>query len=50
MLMKIMHDPSPSLPGDQGFSDEFHSFVNDCLEKDLRKRPKFDVLLVSVGC
>lgn len=45
VLMKIMHDPSPSLPQDQGFSDEFHSFVSACLEKDLHKRPKFDVLL-----
>jgi len=45
VLMKIMHDPSPSLPEDQGFSDEFHSFVTACLEKDLIRRPKFDVLL-----
>ncbi|XP_047134652.1 dual specificity mitogen-activated protein kinase kinase 7 isoform X1 [Hydra vulgaris] len=44
VLMKIMHDPSPSLPKD-GFSEEFQSFINLCLEKDLKKRPKFDLLL-----
>ena len=46
--MKIMHDPAPSLPPNQGFSEEFQSFINVCLEKDLVKRPKFDLLLVSL--
>ena len=47
VLMKIMHDPAPSLPPNQGFSEEFQSFINVCLEKDMVKRPKFDLLLVS---
>ncbi|XP_066927621.1 dual specificity mitogen-activated protein kinase kinase 7-like [Clytia hemisphaerica] len=45
VLMKIMHDPAPSLPPNQGFSEEFQSFINVCLEKDMAKRPKFDLLL-----
>jgi len=45
VLMKIMHEPSPSLPPNQGFSDEFQSFVNACLQKDLQYRPKFQALL-----
>lgn len=45
VLMKIMNDPAPTLPGNLDFSDGFQSFVKVCLEKDLNKRPKFDVLL-----
>jgi len=31
VLMKIMHDPAPTLPPDQGFSEEFQSFIKVCL-------------------
>ena len=45
--MKIINEPSPSLPTNQGFSDEFQSFIDVCLKKDFRERPKFGQLLVS---
>lgn len=43
--MKIINEPAPHLPFNQGFSDEFQSFVNACLQKDLKYRPKFEKLL-----
>ena len=33
---KVMEDPAPTLP--EGYSAEFQSFVDDCLEKDPFKR------------
>lgn len=48
VLMKIVHDEAPCLPPNQGFSEEFQSFIKACLEKDRVNRPKFDVLLVSI--
>jgi len=45
VLMKIINEPAPHLPFNQGFSDEFQSFVNACLQKDLKYRPKFEKLL-----
>ncbi|XP_057317538.1 dual specificity mitogen-activated protein kinase kinase 7-like [Hydractinia symbiolongicarpus] len=45
VLMKIVHDEAPCLPPNQGFSEEFQSFIKACLEKDRVNRPKFDVLL-----
>ncbi|CAI4224104.1 unnamed protein product [Auanema sp. JU1783] len=42
MLTSIIQSPSPSLPAE--FSPEFRSFVDLCLTKDVKKRPKYNVL------
>lgn len=39
----IDHEP-PELKGDH-FSDMFKSFIKSCLQKDFRKRPKYNTLL-----
>jgi len=45
VLMKIINEPAPQLPHNLTFSDDFQSFVNVCLQKNLKYRPKFDALL-----
>ena len=47
VLMKIINEPAPILPPNEGFSEEFQSFLTTCLQKNLKYRPKFDALLVS---
>lgn len=37
LMLQVMEDPAPTLP--PGFSREFQSFVDVCLEKDPTKRP-----------
>ncbi|KAI1290066.1 Dual specificity mitogen-activated protein kinase kinase 7 [Halotydeus destructor] len=45
VLSRVIQDDSPTLPDDGTFSPEFRDFINDCLEKDYRKRPKYKKLL-----
>lgn len=44
VLSKIMSDPPPSLPRGR-FSDPFCDFVECCLLKEVRNRPKYRKLL-----
>ncbi|XP_063878350.1 dual specificity mitogen-activated protein kinase kinase hemipterous-like isoform X3 [Scylla paramamosain] len=45
VLTKVLQDDPPSLPKDGTFSPEFCDFVNDCLIKEYRLRPKYKKLL-----
>nr|XP_045613553.1 dual specificity mitogen-activated protein kinase kinase 7-like isoform X3 [Procambarus clarkii] len=45
VLTKVLQDDPPSLPKDGTFSPEFCEFVNDCLIKEYRHRPKYKKLL-----
>jgi mitogen-activated protein kinase kinase 7 len=45
VMTRILNDEPPKLPAERNFSNEFHSFVKDCLEKDYRRRPKYKALL-----
>ncbi|XP_050734915.1 dual specificity mitogen-activated protein kinase kinase hemipterous-like isoform X3 [Eriocheir sinensis] len=45
VLTKVLQDDPPSLPKDGTFSPEFCDFVNDCLIKEYRHRPKYKKLL-----
>lgn len=45
VLTKVLDSDPPSLPDNQGFSDEFRDFVKGCLTKDYRQRPKYHQLL-----
>lgn len=45
VLTKVLDSDPPSLPDNQGFSDEFRDFVKRCLTKDYRYRPKYHQLL-----
>lgn len=45
MLTKVLDSDPPSLPEDQGFSEEFKDFVKRCLTKDYKQRPKYNQLL-----
>eukprot|EP00669_Euglena_mutabilis_P004164 TRINITY_DN1533_c0_g1_i1.p2 TRINITY_DN1533_c0_g1~~TRINITY_DN1533_c0_g1_i1.p2 ORF type:complete len:177 (-),score=57.28 TRINITY_DN1533_c0_g1_i1:629-1090(-) len=42
---KLQDEPSPSLPKDQGFSDDMQRFVTLCLQKDATHRPTAAQLL-----
>ena len=44
VMSTILTCDAPQLTGDQ-FSDKFKSFVNQCLTKDVKKRPKYNLLL-----
>lgn len=44
MQQAIVHGDPPALP-DTGFSDEAHSFVRACLDKNPKNRPSYNVLL-----
>jgi mitogen-activated protein kinase kinase 7 len=46
VLTKVLDSDPPSLPDDQGFSEEFKDFVKRCLTKDFKHRPKYDQLLL----
>eukprot|EP00461_Guttulinopsis_vulgaris_P000523 UN00523 len=37
-IFQIPNSPPPQLPTDQGFSEEFHEFMNCCLQKDPKDR------------
>ncbi|KAE8355343.1 protein kinase wis1 [Aspergillus coremiiformis] len=43
-LHAIVHGEAPTLP-DSGYSDEAHSFVRACLDKNPNNRPSYSVLL-----
>jgi mitogen-activated protein kinase kinase 7 len=45
VLTKVLDSDPPSLPENQGFSEEFRDFVKGCLTKDYRHRPKYHQLL-----
>jgi serine/threonine protein kinase len=45
VLTKILKDDPPSLPKDMNVSDEFRNFVDYCLIKDYKCRPKYSDLL-----
>ena len=44
VMSKIIESPAPRLEGDQ-FTDEFKSFIEKCLIRDVRQRPKYNALL-----
>lgn len=45
VLSKVLQEDPPRLPPNGGFSLDFCRFVQDCLTKDYRKRPKYKTLL-----
>jgi mitogen-activated protein kinase kinase 7 len=45
VLTKVLDSDPPSLPENEGFSDDFRDFVKRCLTKDYRHRPKYLQLL-----
>ena len=45
VLTKVIQDDPPCLPVNQGFSNDFRSFVHKCLLKNHRERPKYKELL-----
>ncbi|XP_078604950.1 dual specificity mitogen-activated protein kinase kinase 7-like isoform X2 [Branchiostoma floridae x Branchiostoma japonicum] len=45
VLTRVLQDDPPLLPPKQGFSLDFCSFVQNCLTKDFKKRPKYRQLL-----
>ncbi|KAG5678950.1 hypothetical protein PVAND_008569 [Polypedilum vanderplanki] len=45
VLTKVLDSEPPSLPDDQGFSEDFKDFVKRCLTKDYKQRPKYNQLL-----
>lgn len=45
VLSSVMSEAPPSLPKDKQFSEEFRDFVNICLTKDYKERPKYNKLL-----
>lgn len=44
-LKQVVLEPPPTIPKSLGYSDVFHDFVEQCLLKDFRKRPKHKELL-----
>ncbi|XP_065659056.1 dual specificity mitogen-activated protein kinase kinase 6 isoform X2 [Hydra vulgaris] len=44
-LQAVVNEPSPSLPSDGNYSDCFREFVDLCLKKNYRERPKYRDLL-----
>ena len=44
-MFKIPTSPSPTLPYPERWTRGFHSFVNQCLQKDLSRRPSANQLL-----
>ena len=44
VMTAILTCDAPQLVGDH-FTDKFKSFVNQCLTKDVKKRPKYNILL-----
>lgn len=44
-LKQVVHEPSPTLPDDGPYSDEFRDFVVQCLKKDYKERPNYVSLL-----
>ncbi|CAJ0947253.1 unnamed protein product, partial [Mesorhabditis belari] len=45
ILTALLQMPAPSLSVEEGFTPEFCNFVELCLNKDVEKRPKYDVLM-----
>ncbi len=44
VMSAILTSDAPQLIGDH-FTDNLKSFVNQCLTKDVKKRPKYNILL-----
>lgn len=44
-LKAVVEEPSPNVPGELGYSENLHNFVELCLKKDYHERPKYNVLL-----
>ncbi|XP_076458593.1 dual specificity mitogen-activated protein kinase kinase 4-like isoform X1 [Babylonia areolata] len=44
-LQQVVQGVAPRLPHDKTFSDEFVTFINKCLTKDEKQRPKYKQLL-----
>lgn len=45
VVILVLDSDPPSLPDNQGFSDEFRDFVRLSLTKDYRDRPKYESLV-----
>lgn len=45
---QVMEDPAPVLP--PGYSEEFQSFINDCLEKDPAVRQTAEQVRWNQSC
>lgn len=46
-LKAVVNEPSPTIPNNVGYSEDFHNFVALCLNKDCERRPKYNVLLTN---
>ena len=46
-LKTVVSGDAPGLPSDAGFSQVFHDFVRQCLQKDPQFRPKYAELLLT---
>jgi len=44
-LKAVVHESSPTVPADSGYSNNFHDFVAKCLAKNYEERPKYKLLL-----
>nr|CAD7453173.1 unnamed protein product [Timema tahoe] len=45
VLARVLENEPPSLPADQNFSPDFRNFINCCLTKNYKNRPKYRKLL-----
>ncbi|XP_072015628.1 dual specificity mitogen-activated protein kinase kinase 7-like isoform X2 [Amphiura filiformis] len=45
VLARVLSEDPPRLPLKRGFSVDFHSFIQCCLTKDCKKRPKYKQLM-----
>ncbi|CAF5215257.1 unnamed protein product [Rotaria magnacalcarata] len=46
-MSRIVTEDSPQLPAQLLFSDDFRSFVNMCLIKNYKQRPKYAELMIQ---
>ncbi|CAF5003095.1 unnamed protein product, partial [Rotaria sp. Silwood1] len=47
VMSRIVTEDSPQLPAHLSFSDNFRSFVNMCLIKNYKQRPKYGELMLQ---
>jgi len=47
-LRAVVEQPSPVVPEDLGYSGDLHKFLAECLKKNYKERPRYDVLLTNV--
>ena len=47
IMIAVKEEPAPKLQSTDGFTEEFCDFVNSCLQKDVKERPKYRELLIK---